>query len=220
MTHHVVDQIQQGSQTIFLYSTMNAEESAQTAALVWSVRWSERRPVVDYAVPGILQDRILEWVAFPFSRGSSQPRDRTQVSCRADSLPAEPPRKSLGVCKQNYLLFSNCFTQFLLGRGVTSAPRDNHYCPCTSLHPFKRRGSLLFFLICLPTAKDGRLNDQGYVTTIHDQIGMKTWFSKCITCYKHSGQRHIIESFAFLSISSHSMGISPNIHLADPHLFY
>jgi len=27
------------------------------------------------------QARILEWVAFPFSRGSSQPRDRTQVSC-------------------------------------------------------------------------------------------------------------------------------------------
>ena len=34
----------------------------------------------DYTVPGILQARILEWVAFPFSRGSSQPRDRTQVS--------------------------------------------------------------------------------------------------------------------------------------------
>ena len=29
---------------------------------------------------GILQARILEWVAFPFSRGSSQPRDQTQVS--------------------------------------------------------------------------------------------------------------------------------------------
>ena len=29
---------------------------------------------------GILQARILEWVAFPFSRGSSQPRDWTQVS--------------------------------------------------------------------------------------------------------------------------------------------
>ena len=28
-------------------------------------------------------ERILEWVAFPFSRGSSQPRDRTQVSCIA-----------------------------------------------------------------------------------------------------------------------------------------
>ena len=34
----------------------------------------------DYTVHGILQARILEWVAFPFSRGSSQPRDQTQVS--------------------------------------------------------------------------------------------------------------------------------------------
>ena len=35
---------------------------------------------MDYTVHGILQARILKWVAFPFSRGSSQPRDRTQVS--------------------------------------------------------------------------------------------------------------------------------------------
>ena len=35
---------------------------------------------MDCIVYGILQARILEWVAFPFSRGSSQPRDRTQVS--------------------------------------------------------------------------------------------------------------------------------------------
>ena len=34
----------------------------------------------DFSVHGILQARILEWVAFPFSRGSSQPRDGTQVS--------------------------------------------------------------------------------------------------------------------------------------------
>ena len=32
---------------------------------------------------GILQVRILEWVAVPFARGSSQPRDQTQVSCIA-----------------------------------------------------------------------------------------------------------------------------------------
>ena len=32
---------------------------------------------------GILQARILEWVAIPFSRGSSQPRDQTQVFCIA-----------------------------------------------------------------------------------------------------------------------------------------
>ena len=35
---------------------------------------------MDYTVHGILQARILEWVAFPFFRGSSQPRDPSQVS--------------------------------------------------------------------------------------------------------------------------------------------
>ena len=35
---------------------------------------------MDYTVYGILQARILEWVAVPFSRGSSQPRDGTHVS--------------------------------------------------------------------------------------------------------------------------------------------
>ena len=40
----------------------------------------------DYTVHGILQARILEWAAFPFSRGSSQPRDQTQVSHIAGGL--------------------------------------------------------------------------------------------------------------------------------------
>ena len=35
----------------------------------------------DSSVHGILQTRILEWVSISFSRGSSQPRDQTQVSC-------------------------------------------------------------------------------------------------------------------------------------------
>ena len=41
---------------------------------------------MDYPVHRILQARILEWVAFPFSRGSLQPRDRTQVSHIAGGL--------------------------------------------------------------------------------------------------------------------------------------
>ena len=36
------------------------------------------------AVHGILQARILERVAIPFSKGSSRPRDGTQVSCIAE----------------------------------------------------------------------------------------------------------------------------------------
>ena len=51
---------------------------------------------MDYTVHGILQARILEWVAFPSSRGSSQPRGQTQVSWIAgDSLPAEPQGKPI-----------------------------------------------------------------------------------------------------------------------------
>ena len=38
---------------------------------------------MDYTVRGILQARVLAWVAFPFSRGSSQLRDWSKVSCTA-----------------------------------------------------------------------------------------------------------------------------------------
>ena len=47
------------------------------------------------SVHGILPARILEWVATSFSRGSSQPRDWTQVSYLAGGFfTAEPPGKS------------------------------------------------------------------------------------------------------------------------------
>ena len=43
------------------------------------------------SVHGIFQARILEWGATSFSRGSSQPRDQTCISClQVDSLPTEP----------------------------------------------------------------------------------------------------------------------------------
>ena len=46
------------------------------------------------SIHGITQARILEWVATPFSRGSSQPRGQTQVfALGANSLPSEPPGK-------------------------------------------------------------------------------------------------------------------------------
>ena len=50
---------------------------------------------MDYTIHGILQARILECVAFPFSRGSSQPRssEPQSLALQADSLPAEPPGK-------------------------------------------------------------------------------------------------------------------------------
>ena len=41
---------------------------------------------MDYIVHGILQARILDWVASPLSREASQPRDQTQVSRIAGGL--------------------------------------------------------------------------------------------------------------------------------------
>ena len=43
------------------------------------------------SIHGILQTRVLEWVAIFFSRGSFPPRDRTWVSRPAGRLPSEPP---------------------------------------------------------------------------------------------------------------------------------
>ena len=62
--------------------------------MTWSeVKVSQSCPILwdpmDYTVHGILQARILEWIAFPFSRGSSQLRDQSQVS----HIAAEPQGK-------------------------------------------------------------------------------------------------------------------------------
>ena len=63
--------------------------SLKSVSIQPEVKWSEVKVAescqtlcdpMDYIVHGILQARILEWVAFPSSRGSLQPRDRTQVS--------------------------------------------------------------------------------------------------------------------------------------------
>ena len=67
---------------------------------------------MDHTVYGILQVRILEWVAFPFSRGSSQPRNQTQVSCTAGGFFASWA-KNMFVDKQlslfkNFLTFMEC----------------------------------------------------------------------------------------------------------------
>ena len=52
--------------------------------LWWKVKVPQSCPILcdpmGYTVHGILQARILKWVYVPFSRGSSQPRDRIQVS--------------------------------------------------------------------------------------------------------------------------------------------
>ena len=60
------------------------------------------------SVPGILQARILEWVAISSFRGSSQPTDRTRVSAlQADSLLPEPLQKPRPVGQFSRSVVSN-----------------------------------------------------------------------------------------------------------------
>ena len=77
---------------------------------------------MDYTVRGILQARILEWGAFPFSRGSSQPWDPTQVcALQADSLPTElsgkpydPAVSLLGMYPEKTLIWKGTCTQIFI----------------------------------------------------------------------------------------------------------
>ena len=61
--------------------------SSSSSSMCYEVKVSQSCPTLcspmGYIIHGILQARILEWVAFLSSRGSSQPRDQTQVSCIA-----------------------------------------------------------------------------------------------------------------------------------------
>ena len=57
---------------------------------------------MDYTVHGILQARILEWVAFPFSRGSSQTRDQVQVSHIAGGFFTSWATKGMPVLSELY----------------------------------------------------------------------------------------------------------------------
>ena len=80
--------IERHPETQIIYSYWLLIDYMLTYLWICSMKWREShsvmsdsvRPHVLYYVHGILQARILEWVAIPFSRGSSQPRDQTQVS--------------------------------------------------------------------------------------------------------------------------------------------
>ena len=66
---------------------------------------------MDCSLPGssvhrILQARILEWVAIPFSQGSSWPRDQTQVSCIADKVFTIWATRKAYHCKEWWLFFN------------------------------------------------------------------------------------------------------------------
>ena len=88
------------------------------------------------SVHGTLQARILERVAMPSSRGSSQPRDLTCVSCllyqQAGSLPIVPWKSHICVCiymEVPYIYTHICFV-FLT---------EMHMCVCVYAFQLKKK---------------------------------------------------------------------------------
>ena len=74
---------------------------------------------MDYTVHGILKARILEWVAFPFCRESSQPGiEPRSPALQVDSLPAEPQGKSKNTGLGSLYLLQWIFTTQELNQGL------------------------------------------------------------------------------------------------------
>ena len=98
------------------------------------------------SVHGILQARILEWVAMPSSRASSRPRDQTCICVlhwQVGSLPLAPPGKP-----KNTRLVAISFS-----RG-SSPPRDGTQVSCAS--PALQAGFLPATYTHIPMTKSGR----------------------------------------------------------------
>ena len=87
------------------------------------------------SVHGILQARLLEWIAIPFSRASSWPRDQTQVSCivgRFFTIWAKG-KIHLDRCSQMGKLGLECYTIW-----------DPTLCWCEERLRFQSEGNLSF----------------------------------------------------------------------------
>ena len=93
------------------------------------------------SVHGILQARILEWVAISFSRGSSRPSDQTLVFCIAGgSLPSEPSGKP--IIYSNLSIFQNLLEEQICIRSIlptraawTQQPCVSTRLTCVDCHP-------------------------------------------------------------------------------------
>ena len=101
---------------------------AHSARLTW--KWKSLSGVQLFAIPwtvvhGILQARILEWVAFPFSRRSPQPR----IETRSPALPAEPQGKPKNIGVGSVFLLQWIFLTQELNRSLLHWPSTPVFLP-------------------------------------------------------------------------------------------
>ena len=119
---------------------------------------------MDYSLPGssvhgIFQAIVLEWIAISFSKGSSQPRDRTQVSCIVDRhFTVWPTGKSIYFsAKMGIIMVPTSATQVvLLGKNLPASAgdgRDASLIPGSGRSPGGGHGCPLWYS-CLENPMD------------------------------------------------------------------
>ena len=111
------------------------------------------------SVHGIFQAVVLEWIAISFSKGSSQPRDRTQVSCIVDRhFTVWPTGKSIYFsAKMGIIMVPTSATQVvLLGKNLPASAgdgRDASLIPGSGRSPGGGHGCPLWYS-CLENPMD------------------------------------------------------------------
>ena len=123
----------------------------------------------------ILQARILEWVAFPFSRGSSQPRDQTQVSHIASGF------FTSWATREAHLLKAQSFSTEICLAGPHFCNIKLAVCPwlwvsfLISVSLFLQQSSITPFSMFLHVIPMTYINFLSYITFTRF-ISLTTWF--------------------------------------------
>ena len=130
---------------------------------------------------GIFQAIVLEWIAISFSRGSSQPRDQTRVSCIVDRcFTVWATREQCMATNENWWAFSPLFQNHLSKglRGCTLLLCRFKRFVC----PWHSQGVILI-VMGLAAGVSGRCRQESLWTTISSG---KTWNDYSWTHGKHS----------------------------------
>ena len=125
-----------------------------------------------FSVHEILQARILKWIAIPFSRGTSQPRNRNLVSCMAGRFfTVWATGKSSLSCSCYLRAIPDSYHQLLahpmswvaaVGKGVLHGQRRNF-----SVSPLLHFCTLLSSVLHYSSVEPDRLS-----STVHDELSM------------------------------------------------
>ena len=143
---------------------------------------------MDYAVHGILQARILEWVAFSFSRGSSQARDRAQVSCIAGRIfTSWVTREALNINTNINIKWASQVVLVIKNLPVNAGDIRDVFHLWMGRSPGGRHGNPLQYS-CLETPMDRG----AWQATVHRVPKSQTWHSDlaCMHAHKYETQSY------------------------------